>query len=253
MRLLGRVGLKVNLSGDGDTVKGIKKAAEAQLNILLSGNTGLPVAEHFKEKFDVPYLQYPLPIGAETGKFLREIADTLGLDKQKVEEVIEEEEKLFWKYLIKFSEAYAFILANKEFGIIGDTNYVIGLTKFLTNDLGLIPKLAIITDAPSESVQESIKERITKLNYDLSPRVIFETDSYKIWDEVPKNKPDILIGSSADKEIAQKLKIPLCVISYPQYDRIVLSKGYSGYRGGINLIEDIGASLLSSVGDTNVL
>lgn len=253
VRLLGRIGLKVNLSGDGDTVDGIKKAAKAQLNILLSGNTGITVAEHFKEKFDVPYVQHPLPVGTETGTFLREIADTLGLDKRKVEEVIKEEEDLFWKYLIKFSEAYAFILVNKDFGIIGDTNYVIGLTRFLTNDLGLIPKFAIVTDAPSESVQESIKDSLTKLNHDLSPTIIFESDSFKIWDEVTKNKPDLLIGSSADKPVAQKLKIPHFVISYPLFDRVVLSKGYSGYRGGINLIEDLSAALMASIGETNVL
>lgn len=253
VRLLGRIGLKVNLSGDGDKVKKIKKAAGVELNILLSGNTGASVADHFKEKFAVPYIQYPLPIGTETGKFLREIADTLGLDKQKVEEVIKEEEDYFWKYLLKFSEAYAFILVNKEFGIIGDTNYVIGITRFLTNDLGLIPKLAVITDAPSESIQESIKESLAKLNHDLSPRVIFESDSGKIWDEVSNSKPDILLGSSADKAVAQKLKIPLFAISYPLYDRVVLSKGYSGYQGGINLVEDLVASLVSSIGETNVL
>ncbi|PWB49686.1 MAG: hypothetical protein C3F06_14050 [Candidatus Methanoperedenaceae archaeon] len=247
VRLLGRIGLKVNLSGDGDTVKKIRKAAGVDLNILLSANTGISAAKHFKEKFDVSYIQYPLPIGTETGKFLREIANTLGLDKQKVNKVIEEEEKYLWKYLIKFSEAYAFILVNKEFGIIGDTNYVIGMTRFLTNDLGLHPKLAVVTDAPSESIRDTIKESITNLNYDLSPGVIFESDAYKIWDEVSKNPPDLLIGSSADKPAAQKLNIPLLATSYPLYDRIALSKGYSGYRGSINLVEDIGDVLLSTM------
>jgi nitrogenase molybdenum-iron protein beta chain len=122
VRLLNRIGAKVNLSGNGDSIEKIRRAGEAELNIVLSLNTGLSTAELFKEKCQVPYLKYPMPIGAETGKFLRTVAEALDLDRDLVEKVIREEEEEFWKYLIQFSEAYVFLLVNKEFDVISDSN-----------------------------------------------------------------------------------------------------------------------------------
>jgi nitrogenase molybdenum-iron protein beta chain len=42
VRLLQRIGLKVNLSGNGDTVEKIRNASKVELNIVLSPNTASP-------------------------------------------------------------------------------------------------------------------------------------------------------------------------------------------------------------------
>jgi hypothetical protein len=36
-------------------------------------------------------------------------------------------------------------------------------------------------------------------------------------------------------------------VSYPLFDQTVLSKGYSGYRGAVRLVEDLGTALLTSI------
>jgi nitrogenase molybdenum-iron protein beta chain len=195
----------------------------------------------------VPYLKYPMPIGAETGKFLRIVAEALDLDRDLVEKVIREEEEEFWKYLIQFSEAYVFLLVNKEFDVISDSNYAIGLTKFLSNDLGLYPKLIAATDSPDEGLRAEIEVRIKELNYNLSPKVIFEEDSYRIWEEISKDAPNLVFGSSLDRAPAKKEKALLFPVSYPLFDQTVLSKGYSGYRGAVRLVEDLGTALLTSI------
>lgn len=69
----------------------------------------------------MPYIKHPLPIGTDTSSFLRKVAEALELDKERVEKVIAEEEEEFWKYLIQFSEAYVFLLVNKEFDVISDS------------------------------------------------------------------------------------------------------------------------------------
>ena len=148
-------------------------------------HTGQQTTELFREKYQVPYIKYSLPIGTETGKFLRAVAEALDLDRERVENVIAEEEEEFWKYLIEFSEAYVFLLVNKEFDVISDSNYAIGLSKFLSNDLGLFPKLIAVTDSPEENLRSEIEGKIRELNYNLSPKVIFEDDSYKIWRRSP--------------------------------------------------------------------
>ena len=60
----------------------------------------------------MPYIKYSLPIGTQTSKFLRAVAEALDLDKELVEKVIAEEEEEFWKYLLEFSEADVFLLVN---------------------------------------------------------------------------------------------------------------------------------------------
>lgn len=247
VRLLNRIGVQVNLSGNRDNIEKIRRAAEAELNIVLSANTGLSTAELFKDKYQVQYLKYPLPIGTETSGFLRKVAEALGLDKERVEKVIQEEEEEFWKYLIQFSEAYVFLLVNKEFDVISDSNYAIAISKFLSNDLGLFPKLIAVTDSPDESLRCEIEGRIKELNYNLSPKVIFEEDNYKIWEEIAKDAPNLVFGSSLDRQSAKKEKALLFPVSYPLFDQTVLSKGYSGYRGAVRLVEDLGTELLTSI------
>lgn len=245
VRLLQRIGLKVNLSGNGDTVEKIRNASKVELNIVLSPNTGISVAENFKQKFGVPYLVYPLPIGSETSNFLIEVARTLHLDLEKVEKVIEEEENTFWKYLLKFTEAHVFALSNKEFSVIADSGYAVGITKFLANDLSLTPNLIAVTDQPEENLREPIRENISKLDYDLEPTVLFESDNYKIWENIKENKPNVVFGSTNDKIEGKKYGISTFPLTFPLYDQVVLSKGYSGYRGAVTLAEELSTMLIS--------
>jgi Nitrogenase molybdenum-iron protein, alpha and beta chains len=245
VRLLERIGLKVNLSGNGDTLDKIINASKVELNIVLSPNTGIAVAEHFKQKFGVPYLVYPLPVGSETSNFLREVARTLHLDLEKVEKVIEEEEDQFWKYLLKFTEAHVFSLSNKEFALIADSGYAVGITKFLANDLSLTPGLIAVTDQPEENLKEPIRKNISKLDYDLEPTVLFESDNYKIWENIKENKPNVIFGNTNDKIEGKKYGISTFPLTFPIYDQVVLSKGYSGYRGAVTLAEELSTMLIS--------
>jgi nitrogenase molybdenum-iron protein beta chain len=245
VRLLERIGVEVNLTGCDDTVDNIRGAARAELNIVLSGNAGISVAEHFKKKFKVPYLAYPLPVGSDTSNFLRNVGKVLKLDETLVESVIADEEKKFWMYLVKFSEAHIFSLSNKEFSIISDSGYAIGLTRFLANDLSLTPKLVAVTENTPEQLQRNIKKSLAKLDYDVKPTVVFEPDNYRIWELLKEDKPHILFGNTNDKVIGKKLGISIFLLSFPLYDQVVLSKGYAGYRGAITLTEDLSTMIIS--------
>lgn len=245
-RLLGRIGVKVNISGDGDTLKVLRKAAEAELNIVLSPTTGLAAAKYLQEAHSVPFIQHPLPVGTETGNFLRKVAEALQIDSGKVEKVIGQEEEILWKHFIKLSEAYAYILVNREFAVVSDSCYATGITRFLTNDLGLIPKIIIITDDPSESVRESVLASFNGLEGSIEPKVLFESDSFRIERLLEENRPDILIGSTIDRETAKKLFLPILPVSFPLTDRVALSNSYAGYRGAVNLAEDLGSAILSA-------
>ena len=246
IRLLAKIGVKVNLSGDGDRLADLRRAAEAELNIVLSPTTGLAAAQYLRESHGIPFIQHTLPIGTETGHFLRKVAEALGIDSGKVEKVIAREEDFLWKHFVKLSEAYAYILVNREFGVVSDSSYAIGLTRFLTNDLGLIPRIVIISDDPAEPRRQSILEGFKGLEGNIEPKVVFEPDGFNIERLLEQNRPDILIGSTIDREIAKKLFLPILAVSFPLTDRVALSNAYAGYRGAVNLAEDLGSAILST-------
>jgi len=245
-RLLDRIGIRTILSGDGDGLVQLQKASEAKLNIVLSPTTGLAAATYLQEAHSIPFLQQALPVGTETSFFLRRVAELLEFESGVLDTVIREEEDYLWKHLIKLSEAYAYILVNREFGLIGDTNYAIGLTRFLTNDLGLIPRFVILTDEAPQPLHSSIEAAFDGLENNIRPQVFFEPDSYRIAELVRENRPDILLGSTVDREIAKELSLPILTLSFPLTDRVALSNSYAGYRGAVNLAEDLGSAILSA-------
>ena len=55
----------------------------------------------------------------------------------------------------------------------------------------------------------------------------------------------IVFGTSWDKDIAKELRGYKLSIGLPITDRLVLDRGYAGYRGGLRLIEDMYAAVLA--------
>lgn len=53
-----------------------------------------------------------------------------------------------------------------------------------------------------------------------------------------KEAPNFIFGSSLDKDLAAKLGATKLSVSFPFTDRVVIDRGYAGYRGAISLIED---------------
>lgn len=56
----------------------------------------------------------------------------------------------------------------------------------------------------------------------------------------------LIIGTSWDHDLAKQVGGYHLTIALPITDRLVLDRAYVGYRGGLRLIEDIYASVLST-------
>jgi len=238
-RILNKLGLKVNTFFNG---RSIKDAASAALNIVLSPWVGAALAEKLQERFGTPYLVNPLPIGVtETNSFLKGVGAALGIE---VAEVIAQEEEQTYKSIEKGADLVVDFDLQLRFATITDSNYGIALNKFLVNDFGWIPSLAVISDDIPEKYRESIKKELS-FSQGLSPAVVFEPDSGKIWEAVEKEGPNFIFGSSLDKDLAGKIGANRLSISYPITDRVVLDRGYAGYKGAINLIEDVLSTIVA--------
>ena len=244
--LLREIGLTPNtIFGYQRDIENINKIPEAEFNLLVSPWVGLKNMKTMEKRLGIPYLHYPvLPIGAtETGKFLREVGKFAHVDEAKVEEVIKKHEDYFYYLISRYADLFLENrVINKQFTVVADAQYALGITKFLVNDLGLVPAKQFITDDTPKEHQELIAAEFQSLNYGIKADVAFETDGFKIHEEIKSHDYHgypLVLGGYYEKEVTEKLKGNFLNISWPVMDKVVFDDFYVGYTGGIRLIEDI--------------
>ena len=245
-KLIKELGLTPNtIFGYNRGIENIKKIPRAEFNLLVSPWVSLKNMKKMEKKLGIPYLHYKtLPIGAfETSKFLREVGKFAGVDEEKVESVIKEHEDYYYYLIERYADLFLENrVINKQFTVVADAQYSLGITKFLTNDLGLVPAKQFVVDDTPKEYRKDIEEEFKKLNYGLEAEVVFETDSYKIHEAIKSHDYHgypLILGAYYDKEITEDLKGNYLNIAWPVNDKVVFDDFYVGYTGGIRLIEDI--------------
>ncbi|MBP2651980.1 MAG: oxidoreductase/nitrogenase component 1 [Firmicutes bacterium] len=248
-RILEGVGLKVNIlfGYESEGVSEWKNIPKAQFNLVLSPWLGLQTAHHLAEKYDQPYLHIPvIPIGAqETSAFLRKVVEFSGLDTAQAERFITQEETSYYHYLESFSDFYAEYWWGlpAKFAVVGDSAYNLALTKFLVNQLGIIPGKQIITENPPEEYRAAIHQQYQTIAKDVSTDVEFEDDSYLIHQSIRQtkfgNKAPIIFGTTWERDLAKELKGAIVEVGFPASYEVVISRSYIGYRGALTLLEKI--------------
>lgn len=260
--LLEKIGLEVNTFFTvKDTLEAIRQAGSAELNIIVSDTFGWQAAQTAQEVHGTPYIAIPLPIGpTATDEFLRKVGGALNLKSSLVEEIIVQENKEYFALLDPLTDCFNDMDLQRYFAVIGDSNYAIAATRFLSDDLGWLPEAVAITDTLNDNQKQSIEQRLKNLDSQLKPEIIFSGDTSEIreavkghWNERsskignysnPPN-PAFVLGSSLDRELAKDLNAAHLSISFPVANRAVLDRGYTGYRGGLRLIEDVISAIIA--------
>ncbi|MCD8010212.1 MAG: hydrogenase [Lachnospiraceae bacterium] len=245
-RLLREIGLTPNtIFGYGHGVADIDRIPQAELNILVSPWVSVTNMKKMEHKLGIPWIHCPtLPIGAnETSRFLRKAGEAAGADPARVEQVIAENEGYYYYLIERYADMFleTRVMA-KQFSVVADAQYALGITKFLVNDLGLIPAAQFVTDDTPKMYRETIRREFEDLNYGIRAEVQFETDSYLIHQKIREHDYGgypLILGSYYEKELAAELSGHFLNISWPVQDKVVLDDFYAGYTGGIRLIEDI--------------
>ncbi|ADY57057.1 oxidoreductase/nitrogenase component 1 [Syntrophobotulus glycolicus DSM 8271] len=253
-QVLTRLGLEVNtFFTPDDTSESLAQAANAELNIVVSESYGIETAKAFEEIHGIPYIVTGLPVGpSATDKLIRDVAKVLSLDAEQAEKIITEENRRYYQYIDSLIECYTDLDLQKYAVVIGDLNYAPALTRFLADDLGWLPELVVYTDQIEEDRKEYFAGLTDHLESGLKPHVIFETTTSRViehlnrlYPKIGSNKymkgfsPAFVVGSSLDRELAQAINVPHLSIGFPVANRAVLDRGYTGYRGGLRLAEDL--------------
>ncbi|WP_010235471.1 nitrogenase component 1 [Clostridium arbusti] len=249
--LLSLIGVKANIIfGPGQGISALDDVPKAQYNLLISPWVGLKNVIHLKEKFGTPYVHYPtLPIGpTETGKFLRTIGNLLNIESKVVENVIKKEEDRYFYYIERAADVLLETrLLPKHFVTIADSAYTLGISKFLTNDLGLLGDRQFITDDTPKEYEKQIRESFDEGSNTFMGEITFTSDSGNIKEYLRNTKfrtKPLILGSGWDRVISKEVKGYQLSISTPISDRMVLSRSYLGYEGALRLTEDIYSAVL---------
>ncbi|WP_024834616.1 nitrogenase component 1 [Ruminiclostridium josui] len=247
-RVLEGIGLKVNIlfGNESNGVSEWKTIPQAEFNILAGAWSGLEIVKHLEEKYGTPYLHFPyLPIGGiETTKFLREVVEFGNLDKTKAENFIKSEEEKYYSFIERtadFMLEFRYGLPRRFYTIL-DATYSLGFSKFLLNELGIIPAKQFIVDDTPEIYRKQIEEKFLKISDFRTSTVSFSIDGGEIQKEIRQDQQKnraLILGSGWDRDLANDIKADLLIVSAPVTYRLILNCGYAGYRGGLRAIEDI--------------
>ena len=253
-RLLEKLGLGVNtFFGEGETLENFKRAGRAALNIVVSNNAGIESAKYFEEVHGIPYVVTPFPIGAIAGEnFLKTVGNVMNIDPLRITKIIDGEKAVYYDYLERISDIYNDIDLQRYAVVAGDSNYAPALTRFLSDELGWLPELTVVTDQLDENRQKAVAAQFAGLNSGVEPHVYFDSDASSVkkylreaW---PRNRnsryydsfgPAVVVGSAFERDIAQEYGWPLVPVSFPLTSRCVMNRAYAGFTGGLALTEDI--------------
>ena len=259
-RLLEGLGLEVNIlfGPHSGGVKEWQTIPKANFNILVSPWYGEPIVKNLEEKYGQPYYHFRyLPIGAnETLKFLNGVlkfANENGaeLDIEKAQRFIGEENNAYYEEidnLATFLTEFRYGLPN-HVHILHDAGYVVGLSKFLLHEVGIVPKEQFIVDNTPDEYIEQVTADLKSTSDKREIPVFFNPDAGAAQDIIRKlnNKGrGIILGSGWDKELAKEKDFDFLSISVPTPYRLVLTTNYVGFTGGLRVIEDIYDTVLYS-------
>ncbi|PYG88540.1 nitrogenase molybdenum-iron protein beta chain [Ruminiclostridium sufflavum DSM 19573] len=259
-RLLEGLGLKVHVlfGPQSDGVKEWQKIPRSGFNILVSPWYGKPIADKLKAKYGQPYTWFPhIPIGAnQTERFLRQVLDFAleqgaSVDRGKAEAFIKREREAYYEEI----DNLATFLLEFRYGlpshvhILHDAGYVVGLSKFLLHEVGIVPKEQFVTDNTPEKYQAQIEAELSSTSDKRKIPITFEPDAGLAQEAIRRlshNGRGLIIGSGWDKELAKEKNYDFLSAALPSPYRLVLSTNYAGFSGGLRVIEDIYHNVLAT-------
>ncbi len=226
-RMLKDQGIVVNTIFTCDAFESLKKAPDAELNVVLGGE-GIGLAKKMEDTFGIPYKVVSYPFGLRSSvEFLESIASALGikLDYRSIET---EQERI----KEKLERVYGFLegIYNLKTAIVGESGRAFDLARFLNDELCLDVKLLAVTSANAETAKRQ--------NDDYFGHFLKVDDRLHLNEVVESMNIELMIGSSLEAIFCKEDNVPLTKLFYPTIDQVFISDyPIAGFRGVGNLTE----------------
>ncbi|MDR2447074.1 MAG: hypothetical protein LBD58_07285 [Treponema sp.] len=252
-RVLSLIGVDANtFIGERETLDNFRNAGSAELNIALSDVYAPLSAEAFKEVHGIPYIREQFPIGFfQTERFLRNVGEALAIDEAVVNKSVKAEEEIYFDYFERIADIYNDVELQRYGVVAADSNYAPAISQFISDELGWIPHLTMVTDPVTEENKADLDKRFKNYLSGLEPKVYYDTNASALrhylagnWERNRNHiyyepfSPAVIFGGVYERDYAEELGVPLLSISFPLTNRVVFNKTYAGFNGGLALAED---------------
>ncbi|MGE4319501.1 MAG: Fe-only nitrogenase subunit beta [Deferribacterales bacterium] len=223
------------VSHGNTTIEDMKGTANAIGTIALNKYEGGKAAEYLKDKFQVPAIIGPTPIGVRnTDAFLKNVSKMTG--KPIPESLVRERGKA----IDALQDLTHMFFADKKVAIFGHPDLVIGLAEFCL-DLEMKPVLLLLGDDNPTYVKDPRLLAIQE-HAEFDMEVITNADLWELEDRI-KNKGldvDLIMGHSKGRWISIDNDIPMLRVGFPVFDRAGYYRHPTvGYSGAIWLAEEM--------------
>jgi len=126
--------------------------------------------------------------------------------------------------------------------ILHDASYVVGLSKFLLHEVGIVPREQFVVDGTPAEYQDAIRADLDQTSSKRQIPLYFSPDAGRAQDVIRNLHEEgrgLILGSGWDKELARATGSDFLSIAVPSPYRLALTTNYVGFSGGLRLIEDI--------------
>lgn len=235
-RLMSDLKITVNLIiPEGSSVHEIKFLPKAWFNLVPYREIGLLTAQYLNKKFKMPFIdQVPMGI-VGTANCIRKIQYILQSFGKKVN---------FEKYIdiqTRFISQSAWFsrsidcqnLTGKRAVVFGDSTHAVGMTKILTQEMGI----KVVWAGTYCKYDRIWFEKEVK---GLCDEIVITDDHNLIGNLIARVEPAVIFGTQMERHVAKRLNIPCGVISAPVHiQNFPLSyRPFLGYEGA-NQIADL--------------
>lgn len=225
------------------TIEDLTGTADALGTIALNRYEGGKAAEYLKNKFDVPAIIGPTPIGIRnTDTFLQNLKKMTG---KPIPESLVRERGIAIDAITDLTHMF---FADKKVAIYGNPDLVIGLAEFCL-DMEMEPVVLLLGDDNNTYKDDPrIKAFQEKVDFDM--QIIMNADLWELERRIKDQEVelDLILGHSKGRWTAIDNNIPMVRVGFPTFDRAGLYRHpVVGYEGAMWLAEQMANTLFTDM------
>jgi light-independent protochlorophyllide reductase subunit B len=224
-RLLDMIGVEVNARVPlGANAGDLDRLPRAWANVLLYREVGESATLYLQDEFGMPRVTTPMIGAAGTGAILRSVGELCQLDPKSVQRTIWAElahtAKLPWYARLEPPETFQ----DRRVAIFGDFTYPLGLGYALAREVGL--EITACGTYLTHLERDFLFHAHT-----FTEGAFVEDDPDEVAARIEAAKPDLIVGTHLEEDVADSLGVPFLPLCPPVTDRSFVARPLMGYTG----------------------
>jgi light-independent protochlorophyllide reductase subunit B len=232
-RLLDMIGVEVNARVPlGAHAGDLDRLPRGWANVLLYREVGESATLYLQDEFGMPRVTTPMIGAAGTGAVLRSVGELCQLDPKSVQRAIWAElartAKLPWYARLEPPETFQ----DRRVAIFGDFTYPLGLGYALAREVGLeiIACGTYLTHLERDFLFHA---------HTFTEGGFVEDDPDQVASRIEAAKPDLIIGTHLEEDVADSLGVPFLPLCPPVTHKPFVGRPLMGYAGSSVLADKL--------------